>query len=205
MYKYLILLFITTLLIACESAPSAPEISAPARTSLSDNISPTVEDDVDAPFISKEGRFSINFPSTPKINSHTTSSEIGEIILNQFIYTKDNTQAWVVSYSDYPEKMIQLGNSEQLLKGIKYRILEDLHAKTLSEEQVKLEEKYNGLSFVAYAEKKTLDILYKIYLVNNRVYQVSMYSSIGAFTPQDSTNFIGSFKLIEERSLSFTN
>jgi hypothetical protein len=150
------------------------------------------------PFYSKKGDFSIVFPSTPKEHQHTTTTEIGQIELTQYIHGKDDIHAWVASFSDYPKRMIQLGNKKQLLKGIKQRILDDLHAKVVTEEKIKLDDKYDGLSFVAKAKKKDLTISYKIFLVKNRVYQLSMYSSIGAIPAQDSTDFFGSFKLASE-------
>lgn len=196
------ILFISLIfiLISCNSTPESPDLTAPSRTAPKvDKVNESiVSEDAIIPFSSKKGRFSISFPGEPNTNSHKTASEFGEIELHQFMYSEKDTRAWTVSYSDYPDKMIRLGNSEQLLKGIKYRIVEELHAKTLSEEQVQLDKLYKGLSFVAHSKKKKLDILYRIYLVKNRIYQISMYSSIGVFSPKDSANFIGSFKLLEE-------
>lgn len=196
----LLLIFATlfTLLLSCDS-DSAPNIKASTRAKISkDKEKTTPAPKATLPFYSKQGGFSIVFPDTPKEHKHTTTSEIGQIELTQYIHGKDDTHAWVASFSDYPKRMIQLGNKEQLLKGIKHRILEDLRASTLSEEKIKLEDKYDGLSFVAKAKKKDLNISYKIFLVKNRVYQLSMYSSIAPIEAKDSTAFFGSFKLIKE-------
>ncbi|BDS15464.1 hypothetical protein [Aureispira anguillae] len=200
---FLILLF-SSLLIACANELEKPDLKAYSSSSLP---KPKLEKKaLEAPsgiipFVSKEGQFSILFPDAPQEHKHTTTAAIGEIHLTQYIYSKDDTQAWVASFSDYPKKMIRLANKKQLLKGIKYRVLEDLKAHTISEEKIKLERKYKGLSFVAHAEKKPLDILYKIFLVKNRVYQLSMYSSIGPFSPKDSADFFGSFQLLKDTTL----
>lgn len=188
------------LLFSCNSdnkTVSAPDLKKSTRTAVKEKTPPKSPKS-QVPFYSKKGKFSIIFPGAPKENKHTTTSEIGQIELTQYIYGKDDTHAWVASFSDYPKRMIQLGNKEQLLKGIKYRILEDLRAKTLFEEKITLDDKYDGLSFVAKAKKKDLNISYKIFLVNNRVYQLSMYSSIGPVEAKDSTEFFGSFKLMQE-------
>lgn len=192
--SFSIILFL--FLISCNNDLDSPEIKSPSRTSIQEVV-PKEETEI-VPFVSEKGRFSVQFPGKPKEYEHTTTSEIGEIKLTQFIYALNDTKAWLVSYSDYPEKMIRLGNSDQLLKGIKVRLLQDLQADLVAEEKIKLENTYDGLSFVGYAERKKLDILYKIYLVKNRVYQVSMYSSVGHFSPQDSTDFMGSFKLLKK-------
>lgn len=198
MKPILLVLIFASLLLSCDS-DTVPNIKESTRSKISKDkkeLIPTPK--AKLPFYSKEGGFSIVFPGTPKEHKHTTTSEIGQIELTQYIYGKDDTHAWVASFSNYPERMIQLGNKEQLLKGIKYRILEDLRAQTLTEEKIKLDDKYDGLSFVAKAKKKGLNISYKIFLVKNRVYQLSMYSSIAPIETQDSTDFFGSFKLMEE-------
>lgn len=194
------ILIFAGLLLSC-NADSTPNINESTRTKVSRDIQKPAlapAPKAIAPFYSKKGGFSIVFPDTPKEHQHTTTSEIGQIELTQYIYGKDDTHAWVASFSDYPKRMIQLGNKDQLLKGIKHRIVEDLRATVLSEEKIKLEDKYDGLSFLAKAKKRDLNIVYKIFLVKNRVYQLSMYSSIGSIKVQDSTEFFGSFKLISE-------
>jgi hypothetical protein len=183
-------------MISCNSIEpekKTPTVSSPATST------PEITDSITkAPFLSETGRFSIQFPDEPILDEHMTSTEIGQIRLYQYIYSKDNTNAWLVSYSDYPEKMIKMGNKAQLLKGIKHRVLQGLNARASAEKKIKVQNKYQGLSFVAKSRNKKLDILYRIFLVENRVYQISMYSSVGPFTTKDSTDFIGSFELLSE-------
>jgi hypothetical protein len=195
-----ILPFFLLLLLAtsCETTPETPQIGANIRTNVSQQKKIINKEKVIVPFVSKEGRFSILFPEKPIKDVHTTSAEIGEIKLTQFIYNKDETNIWLVSYSDYPKKMIHLGNNNQLLKGIKHRILKEFRAQPSLEKEVTLADKHQGLSFSAHSNKNSLDVLYQIYLVENRVYQISMYSSVGKFPTQDSSDFMGSFKLWTE-------
>lgn len=207
MKQLLLFSIFTTLLLSCTSSVDSvpkPDIDIQESTreikkSAAVKVAPTPPISI-PPFYSKKGDFSIVFPGSPKEHQHTTTSEIGKIELTQYIYGKNDTDAWVASFSDYPKRMIQLGNTKQLLKGIKYRILEDLRATVLSEETIELENQYDGLSFVAKVKKRDLNISYKIFLVNNRVYQLSMYSSIGAIQAQDSIEFFGSFKLVSEEN-----
>jgi hypothetical protein len=202
MKQVLFIFIFTSLLFNCSSPADVKE---PIRTKINKEVKesaafiiPPPLKVTKPPFYSEKGDFSIVFPGTPKEHQHTTTSEIGTIELTQYIYGKDDTDAWVASFSDYPKRMIQLGNKKQLLKGIKYRILEDLRATVLFEEKIKLDDQYDGLSFVAKAKKKDLNVSYKIFLVKNRVYQLSMYSSIGPISAEDSTAFFGSFKLLSE-------
>lgn len=207
MKQLLLFSIFTTLLLSCTSSVDStpkPDIDIQESTreikeSAAVKVAPTPPISI-PPFYSEKGDFSIVFPGTPKEHQHTTTSEIGKIELTQYIYGKNDTDAWVASFSDYPKRMIQLGNTKQLLKGIKYRILEDLRATVLSEETIELENQYDGLSFVAKVKKRDLNISYKIFLVNNRVYQLSMYSSIGAIQAQDSIDFFGSFKLVSKEN-----
>lgn len=195
-----ILPLILLLLSSCSSDISETEkIKAPARSALPKPAKEKPAKAASKTFISEEGGFSIQFPDEPKKHEHNTASEIGELKLTQFLYSHEGTQMWLASYCDYPKKMIQLGNHSQLLKGIKYKVVNELHASTLREDKIKFDDNYDGITFVAHADKNDLDILYHIYLVDNRVYQLSMYSSIGKFSSQDSLDFLGSFKLLEEQ------
>ena len=189
--------FLLLTIISCETAEPEVNLSYPEVDSSIKKE--TIDSNTLELFTSIEGEFSIHMPSKPIKDIHTTSSEIGEIKLTQYIHSKNNTQAWLVSHSDYPPKMIQIGNNTKLLSGIKYRVLKSLGAKTIFEHNIKLKEKYNGLAFVAHTDKKNMDIMYQIYLVNNRVYQLSMYSSIGPITKKDSLDFFGSFKLLAKK------
>lgn len=203
-----LVLCLSCLLFACQhtiDGSAIKDISGSALPKPSFNAQEDVISNRTTPFVSEDGGFSIVFPDSPKVHQHTTVSAVGEIQLTQYIYSQDDTQAWLASYADYPKKMIQLGNKKQLLKGIKYRILEDLRAKTIHEEKIKFNNKYLGLSFSAHAPKRNLDILYKIFLVKHRVYQLSMYSSIGAFSAQDSIDFFGSFQLLKDSTLRAAN
>ena len=196
-----ILPLVLLLLSSCSSDISETEkIKAPARSALPKPAKEKPATTTPKAFVSEEGGFSIQFPDEPKKHEHDIASEIGQLKLTQFLYSQDGTQMWLASYSDYPKKMIQLGNHSQLLKGIKYKVLNELHASTLREDKVKFEDNYDGITFVAHADKNDLDILYHIYLVDNRVYQLSMYSSIGEFSSQDSLDFLGSFKLLKEEN-----
>ncbi len=194
--KLFLLLAMLFLLFSCNSIEPEKQTAIPVAPAI---ISPETTDSISkVPFMSENGRFSIQFPEEPLLDEHMTSTEIGQIKLYQYIYSKDNTNAWLVSYSDYPEKMIKIGNNTQLLKGIKHRVLQGLNARASAEKKIKVQNKYQGLSFVAKSRNKKLDILYRIFLVGNRVYQISMYSSLGPFSSKDSTDFIGSFELLPE-------
>jgi hypothetical protein len=181
------------LLVACQS--SAPESTATAA--LERSPLPKVDSvQTKKLFVSTLGGFSIDFPGTPELHEHRTEIEIGAIELHQYIYQEDNLKAWLISYADYPSKMIELGSSNQLLKGIKHRFMKELKANPTTETQFTLEQKYPGFSFVAYSKTNQLDVLYRTFLVENRVFQISMYSSVGPISSKDSSAFVGSFQLL---------
>jgi len=199
--KYFALIFILCSAFSCQT-PETETIKTPAGSALpitETKREPVVER---TPFVHQEGGFSIQFPDKPSKHQRKKESEIGELQLTQFIYSKDDTDIWLVSYTDYPKKMIQLGNSTQLIKGVKYKVLDDLRASVKAEDNVKLNNKYKGLTFAAHAKRKNLDFLYHIYLVKNRLYQISMYSSLGAISSQDSLDFLGSFQLVDSDTTS---
>ena len=184
------------LLFACQSTPTEPVATAslqrtavPQKDSLQTNKQ----------FVSASGRFSINFPGTPQLHQHKTEIEIGTIQLYQYIYSEDNLRAWLVSYSDYPSKMIEVGSTKQLLKGIKHRFMKGLKASPSTESTFSYEDKYPGYSFVGHSKSNQLDVVYRTFLVENRVFQISMYSSVGPISSADSTAFVGSFELLNAK------
>lgn len=201
--KYLASILALCIAFSCQTtdteAIKIPVSSALPIETIKDKKEPTVER---VPFVNREGGFSIQFPDKPTKHQRNKESEIGSLQLTQFIYNKDDTNIWLVSYTNYPSKMIQLGNTTQLLKGIKYKVLDDLRATVNTEASVKLNDKYKGLTFSAHAKRKNLDFIYHIYLVKNRLYQISMYSSLGPIPSQDSLDFMGSFKLLDADSTS---
>ncbi len=190
------------LLYACENSVATKNdaaAAASAKIQKSEDIT-TRESGRVEPFVSKEGGFKILFPDKPTKRTQDVTSEIGQVKLTQFIYEKDKTQAWLVSYSDYPDQMMKLGNDKQLVKGIRYQVLQGIGGGLKHEEKIKLQDKYDGVAFSAHSKKRNMDVLYRIYLVENRVFQIGMFSSVGPFTEQDSSDFLGSFQLLNAKA-----
>lgn len=181
------------LLVACQSSAPEPITNAVLEQSLPLRVDSLQKKKL---FVSALGGFSIDFPATPELHEYRTEIEIGALELHQYIYQEDNLKAWLVSYADYPSKMIELGSSNQLLKGIKHRFMKGLKANPTIETPFTLDHKYPGFSFVAYSKTNQLDVLYRTFLVENRVFQISMYSSIGPISSKDSSAFVGSFQLL---------
>ena len=196
MFKYFILLLFFASLIACQNEPNKTEDIATAVQSKKDSLKNIIPQNSVVPFFSREGKFSVIFPDSPTVKSKVINSpEVGQIRLKQFFYEKEQTQAWLVSYSDYPAQMIRLGSNKRLLKGIRNQILQSLGSSAVNPQELKLEDQYEGISFEAYSSRQKMDVAYRIYLVNNRVYQLALFSSIGKFSPETINAFMDSFKL----------
>ena len=72
-------------LVSCEAPlPDIDPSLPPAASTLKKE---TIDSNIIELFTSVNGGFSIHFPATPIKDVHTTSSEIGEIKLTQFIYS----------------------------------------------------------------------------------------------------------------------
>lgn len=195
--KYAFLLFILISLVACQHESNTSEKIATAVQNNNDSLKNIIPEKSVVPFVSKEGRFSILFPDSPSIKKKTINSpEVGQIRLTQFFYERESTQAWLASYSDYPKQMIRLGSNERLLKGIRNQILHSLGSRAINPLEIKLADTYEGIEFEAYSPTQKMDIIYRIYLVDNRVYQLAMFSSIGKFSEETIHAFMNSFTLI---------
>lgn len=196
MIKYSFLFFILICLIACQQKSDSAEKIATAVQNNKDSLKNIIPEKSVVPFLSKEGRFSVLFPDSPSVKNKTINSpEVGQIRLTQFFYEREKTQAWLVSYSDYPKQMIRLGSNERLLKGIRNQILQSLGSRAINPLTLKLADTYEGIGFEAYSPTQKMDIIYRIYLVDNRVYQLAMFSSIGKFSEKTIDAFMDSFTL----------
>ncbi len=200
--KFLYLAILSFLLAACQSesteTPNHEKVTVTIKDDASHREIAINEPKPVAPFVSKAGRFSVQFPTEPTTQKKKINSpDVGQIALTQYLCEKEGTKAWLVSFSDYPAQMIKLGNNQKLLKGIRNQILQSLGTSVESQKEIMLADKYEGLSFTAHAPRQKMDVVATIYLVKNRLYQLIMFSSVGKFAPTEVDGFMNSFQLTE--------
>ncbi len=144
-------------------------------------------------FESADGHFKIFFQGAPTISDETVPTEVGNIEMKTFMYEKSITEAFMVAYSDYPSALIELSDPQTLLQGGKDGALGSLGISTLDEEREIELDGNPGLYFKG--NNSSYYVVYEVYLVDNRLYQVAILRDGSYPSQEDVDSFIGTFEL----------
>jgi hypothetical protein len=146
-------------------------------------------------FAPKGGRFTVQMPGQPKEQTNKVNTAIGPIDVHLFVSAPDPNTAYIVGYSDYPEEMIKKSDSQKILDGARDGAVKNVNGKLDSEKKITIDG-HPGRDFsIATEHFEGRD---RIYLVNNRLYQVMMVGSRDFVTSKDAEKFLDSFKLTEK-------
>lgn len=143
-------------------------------------------------FIPSDSSFSVGFPDRPTVEIRSDHNELGTLTLTQYQYLKDDTLAWILSYCDYPEALIKLGESDKLLKGIYQSIKKSHQAKLLKLDKIKEE----SIRFHLYSNEAGLHMIYKVLLLKNRLYKLAIYNTGNTSNHIHATTFFESFNIL---------
>lgn len=158
-----------------------------------DSLSKSLETPITSDkYTSPDGSFKINFPGTPTDTSSIIKTDAGNIEMKSFTYEKSVTEAYIVTYSDYPTEMVKASTPDALLTGAKDGALEGSILD--SEEKITLKN-YPGYNFKAY--KESYYMCYKIFLKENRLFQIMMIKDGKYPLQEDIDAFMNSFELVE--------
>jgi hypothetical protein len=162
-------------------------------------IEPTEEVASDDLYYSEDGRFKIKFQGEPKVNSDLIPTDVGNIEMSSFMYEKSVTEAYMVAYSDYPSEIVKNSSVDEMLQGAK-----DGSSGNMGITKFDLDEKieldgHKGLYFRGSAG--TIHAEYKIFLVENRLYQVAILRDGGYSKPERSDEFFNSFQLVKQEAI----
>lgn len=149
------------------------------------------------PFKSEDGRFAVNFIDTPKHETQKFPSAVGEIELHMYMVDKSDI-AYIVSYNDYPEAIVKNSTTNDLLVGACNGAIANTNGKNSVIEDITLGEhpgKY--LKYDGEKDGEQYKTHQKIYLVGNRLYQVTVATHNEKEHMDDINKFVNSFKLIQ--------
>jgi hypothetical protein len=147
-------------------------------------------------FSSEAGKFSISTPAVMEETQQSVQTPVGPINIHTFTAESDNA-AYVVAYSDYPPEIVAQTDPTMLLDSSRDGALNNLGGTLVSEEVIDLEGN-PGRSLVIDTATETGDkatINSRIYLVENRLYQVLVVTPEGKEGKVDSASFLESFDL----------
>jgi hypothetical protein len=147
-------------------------------------------------FSSESGNFTIDAPETLEETQQSVQTPVGPIDIHTFTTESENS-AYVVAYSDYPSEIMEQTDPETLLNSSRDGAINNLGGTLVSEEDIDLDGN-PGRSLVidtAAGTEEAATINSRIYLVDNRLYQVLVVVPEGEEKVIDSTAFLESFEL----------
>lgn len=142
-------------------------------------------------FVSKEGRFKVSFPGTPK---EKTQSALGMKFKMYLAEEKDGI--FGVAYVDLPgADTIKSNQAEAALTNARKGMLSNMNATLIKEDRITLEGKYPGREIRADVPSKGAEMYSSIYLVHNRAYQVMILGKTEWLSSDKARKFLNSFAL----------
>lgn len=145
-------------------------------------------------YVSGEGKYSVKFPGAPKVSAQTNKSAVGDLTVNIATYANSDGSAFLVSYTDFPEKATKPENHATLFEGIRKGVTGK--DGKLSGEETKHEIGPDKLPCREFTvEKGKQRIRYRVILRDNRVYQIAAIGTEAFATGKEGTAFLDSFQV----------
>ena len=146
-------------------------------------------------FISKDGRFTVLMPGTPKQDMAETESDFGKGVLHLNVAQAGPTM-YGANYCDFPAA-VKKAPLKQVFDSSRDGAVTNLEGKLVSEKDVKLGE-YPGREIrIDVAGGKRL-FRVRVFLVDQRLYQVVVFGTKDEATSKESDKFLDSFKQAEK-------
>ena len=146
-------------------------------------------------FASKDGRFTVLMVGTPKQYKLDTESDFGKGVLNMNSIQLGKTM-YAANYCDFPAEIKKAG-LKQVYDSSRDGAAANLEGKLASEKDLKLGEHPGREIQIAVQGGKRL-FRARVYLIDQRLYQVVVFGTKEAATSKDADKFLDSFKLAEK-------
>jgi hypothetical protein len=145
-------------------------------------------------FESREGRFVVEFPGTPRpLSSPRPTAKWGTLEQHLFAVELPSNLVFSVSYIDYPKGAIDKDKIEQLLDDARATVVKLAKGKLISETKVTM----NGFPgrVIVFEGANNLVFIAHYYLVNGRLYTALVYGPKAAPDSPPVARFFDSFKI----------
>ena len=145
---------------------------------------------------SKEGRFAVSMPSAPTTKKQAVKTANGDLTVMSMIADGTKDSFFVVSYSDYGPTELK-GDADKRLEQAWKGAVESARGKLRGDAKpIKLDDKHPGRE-ICIEKKGAIVAKMRIYLVDNRLYQVMVLGNGPFFATgdKDVATFLDSFRL----------
>ena len=147
-------------------------------------------------FSSETGELRVETPAPFEETQQAIQTPVGPVEIHTFTAEAEDS-AYVIAYSDYPSAIVEETNPQALLDSSRDGAVTNLGGTLLSEEAVEIDG-YPGRSLVISTGAETDEpatISSRIYLVDNRLYQVLVVIPEGKNVEKAAAGFLESFAL----------
>jgi hypothetical protein len=149
-------------------------------------------------YSSKGGKYSVSLPGKPTESDKPIDSAAGEITIHMALLSPNNDLAYLVTYNDYPDAALAGTDKEGMLDGVRDGNLKSFGGKVASEKKMTIgKDKFPGREILLEKAGETTVYRARMYLVNNRLYQVVIVASKDVATSKDTDKYLESFKVGE--------
>jgi len=157
-------------------------------------VAATVRADEWKEYASQDGRFTVDFPGTPKQAKEPRQTKFGRVDAQLVILAPDKGVFYGVAYLDYPESVLKAHGADELLDGASDSALKGVKGGRV-EGQEKLTLSGNPGRQLTIGAPGNLRLTVRIYLVKTRLYQVISSVSKDKEKEAEPKRFLESFKI----------
>jgi hypothetical protein len=143
-------------------------------------------------FTSKEGRFKVLMPGTPKQTKADAESDFGKGVLYMNVAEAGRTM-YGANYGDYPAKIKEIP-IKQVFDSSRDGAVANLEGKLATEKDIKLGKHPGREIQIEVAGGKQI-FRARVYLVEQRLYQVVVFGTKATAASKEADKFLDSFKL----------
>jgi len=135
-------------------------------------------------------------PGTPAKVTHTMDTKLGPLDIQ--VFTLDQSKySYLVSYSDYPDQILQVKSQDSILNGARDGAVAHVQGKLLGERRISLGQ-YPGRELTIEVPDGQHLVLMRMYLVKKRLLQVGVGTLKAKASSPNITKFFESFKLLDK-------
>lgn len=146
-------------------------------------------------FSTPQGNFSVLMPGNPENHTQSQNTPFGPVTTYAFIYSNKDS-AFAVSYTDYPESLMQGFDVQKGFDGARDAELAKSGGSLISESPISLNS-FSGreVQMTTTEGDGKHAIRTRMYLVKNRLYQVLVVLPKDELFSKNAVKFMDSFKL----------
>jgi hypothetical protein len=144
-------------------------------------------------YISSDGEFTIEAPGDPEIEDSPIETPLGTLTIRMYIWDLGDI-AYLAAYVDYPQEIFDYQTPEELLDFAADGAVEGISGILISKTPITYEQ-HPGLELKINAPADDATAIARIYLVENRLYQVLVVTYIGEEKPEKTARFLDSFTI----------